>query len=124
VARRRLNVYQSASEVEGVIRVGAPKNWEKRDVPFPTFLAEPIARRCKRKAPDGLVFDDGNGNGNYLRRPRTTHGAGSWFGLAIVAAGIERITPHDLRHTAASLAISSGANVKAVQRMLGHRAPR
>ena len=27
---------------------------------------------------------------------------------------------HDLRHTAASLAISSGANVKAVQRMLGH----
>jgi integrase len=29
-------------------------------------------------------------------------------------------TPHDLRHTAASLAISSGANVKAVQRMLGH----
>ncbi len=30
------------------------------------------------------------------------------------------MTPHDLRHTAASLAISSGANVKAVQRMLGH----
>jgi integrase len=30
------------------------------------------------------------------------------------------ITPHDLRHTAASLAISAGANVKAVQRMLGH----
>jgi integrase len=27
--------------------------------------------------------------------------------------------PHDLRHTAASLAVSSGANVKAVQRMLG-----
>jgi integrase len=27
---------------------------------------------------------------------------------------------HDLRHTAASLAISAGANVKAVQRMLGH----
>jgi integrase len=27
---------------------------------------------------------------------------------------------HDLRHTAASLAVSTGANVKAVQRMLGH----
>lgn len=26
----------------------------------------------------------------------------------------------DLRHTAASLAISAGANVKAIQRMLGH----
>ncbi len=30
------------------------------------------------------------------------------------------MAPHDLRHTAASLAISAGANVKAVQRMLGH----
>jgi integrase len=30
------------------------------------------------------------------------------------------ITPHDLRHTAASLAVSVRANVKAVQRMLGH----
>ena len=27
---------------------------------------------------------------------------------------------HDLRHTAASLAVASGANVKAVQNMLGH----
>lgn len=31
-----------------------------------------------------------------------------------------RPTLHDLRHTAASLAISAGANVKAVQTMLGH----
>jgi integrase len=30
------------------------------------------------------------------------------------------MTLHDLRHTAASLAISAGANVKAVQRMLAH----
>ncbi len=30
------------------------------------------------------------------------------------------MTIHDLRHTAASLAISAGANVKAIQKMLGH----
>jgi integrase len=30
------------------------------------------------------------------------------------------LTPHELRHTAARLAVSSGAHVKAVQRMLGH----
>jgi integrase len=30
-----------------------------------------------------------------------------------------RVTSHDLRHTAASLAISAGANPKVVQRMLG-----
>ena len=28
---------------------------------------------------------------------------------------------HDLRHTAASLAVHAGANVKALQRMLGHK---
>jgi site-specific recombinase XerC len=31
-----------------------------------------------------------------------------------------RLTPHDLRHTAASLAVFAGGNVKAIQRMLGH----
>ncbi|PZE24541.1 tyrosine-type recombinase/integrase [Curtobacterium sp. MCBD17_028] len=32
-----------------------------------------------------------------------------------------RVTPHGLRHSAASLAISAGVNVKVVQRMLGHK---
>jgi integrase len=43
-----------------------------------------------------------------------------WFAGAVARSGVPRLTPHDLRHTAASLAISAGANVKAVQRMLGH----
>jgi integrase len=34
--------------------------------------------------------------------------------------GQDGLSPHEMRHTAASLAISAGANVKAVQRMLGH----
>lgn len=38
-------------------------------------------------------------------------------------AKVQRITPHDLRNTAASLAISDGANVLAVSRMLGHENP-
>jgi integrase len=29
--------------------------------------------------------------------------------------------PHELRHTAASLAIASGATIKVVQQMLGHK---
>ena len=33
---------------------------------------------------------------------------------------LPKLTPHSLRHTAASLAISSGATVLSVQRMLGH----
>ncbi len=43
------------------------------------------------------------------------------FEPAVAAAGLPRITPHTLRHTAASLAIAAGANVKVVQTMLGHK---
>ncbi len=42
------------------------------------------------------------------------------FDAAAAAIGEPGLTPHELRHTAASLAVSAGANVKAVQRMLGH----
>ena len=43
-----------------------------------------------------------------------------WFDRAAREIGVPGLTPHELRHTAASLAMSAGANVKAVQRMLGH----
>ena len=48
-----------------------------------------------------------------------------WFRPARFRPAVEEIgrgdvTPHVLRHTAASLAIRAGADVKAVQRMLGH----
>ena len=39
---------------------------------------------------------------------------------ATKAAGVEGTTIHDLRHTAASLLIAAGADVKAVQVILGH----
>ncbi|HJQ87338.1 MAG TPA: tyrosine-type recombinase/integrase, partial [Propionibacteriaceae bacterium] len=42
------------------------------------------------------------------------------FDKAASDVGLAGLTPHELRHTAASLAVSAGANVKAVQRMLGH----
>jgi integrase len=57
---------------------------------------------------------------NYLPRPKSN---GGWFVGAVKRAKVQTITPHDLRHTAASLAISAGANVQAVSRMLGHENP-
>ena len=42
------------------------------------------------------------------------------FDDAAAEAGLEGRTPHERRHLAASFAVSSGANVKAVQRVLGH----
>ena len=40
---------------------------------------------------------------------------------AAKSIGIPGFHPHELRHTAASLAIASGADVKVVQQMLGHK---
>ena len=55
-------------------------------------------------------------NRNWTRR----HFEPAMLQLLVIYPDVTRLTPHDLRHTAASLAISAGANVKAVQRMLGH----
>ena len=56
-------------------------------------------------------------DGGYLPRPKSSTG---WFQAAVKRAGVQKITPHDLRHTCASLAVSAGVNVLALQRMLGH----
>ncbi|WP_394769329.1 tyrosine-type recombinase/integrase [Lacisediminihabitans sp.] len=43
-----------------------------------------------------------------------------WFEPAANEVGLDGMTPHELRHTAASFAVSAGAHLKSVQRMLGH----
>lgn len=115
--RRRLQIVENAVRVGGGVHVGTPKTHEQRSVPFPEFLSLPIATLCEGKSRDSLVFGDGL---TYLPRPQAGTTSRSWFLTALKTAGLERMTVHDLRHTAASLAVSSGANVKAVQRMLGH----
>lgn len=116
--RRRLTVAENAVAIGRTIHVGTPKSHEECSVPYPAFLAERIARLCEGKARDELVF--AGEYGEYLRRLNTSKNQTSWFLRALDAPGPERMTLHDLRHTAASLAISSGANVRAAQRMLGH----
>lgn len=117
--RRRLLVEENAVLVGSTVHLGTPKTHEPRSVPYPAFLSVPLARECEGKTRDQLVF--GNGTA-YLPKVNTNHG---WWRRAVdVAREVDpdfpEITPHDLRHTAASLAISAGASAKAVQRMLGH----
>lgn len=42
------------------------------------------------------------------------------FNPAAEDAGLSGLSPYELRHTAASLAVAAGAKVKAIQAMLGH----
>ncbi len=55
-----------------------------------------------------------------MRRVRSSAGSKSWWKTALKNAGVETMVLHDLRHTAASIAVNAGGNVKSVQRMLGH----
>lgn len=119
LARRRLQIYQTATEVEGVIRLGAPKSWQARSVPFPAFLAPRLTLLVTDKEPGALVFP-GHGT-KFLVRPDTAENRHSWWLTALRDAELDHLTPHALKHTAASLAVSAGANVKALQRMLGHK---
>ncbi|WP_233206051.1 site-specific integrase [Cryobacterium sp. N19] len=118
--RRRIDVAEAVSDPRGRVIWGTPKSHERRSVPFPDFLSDSLRARCEGKHPDDLVFMAPDGgvlrSGNFRNRRFNSALA------SIQAADPEfpKVTPHDLRHTAASLAVSVGANVKAVQRMLGH----
>ncbi|MGI5188432.1 tyrosine-type recombinase/integrase [Promicromonospora sp. CA-289599] len=116
---RRLAVEENAVQVGSVVKVGSPKTHKRRSVPFPGFVTLQLAKRCQGKGRDDIVFQSPTEPGQHLKRSSSAT-AKSWFALSVKRAGIPRVTPHDLRHTAASLAVSAGANVKAVQRMLGH----
>jgi integrase len=116
LVRQRISVEKNAVYVNGQTIVGTPKTHQRRTVPFPDFLISGLDQSRSSKAANDLVFP--NKLGGYLETPTMT--PNSWFDKALEKAGLPSMTIHDLRHTAASLAISAGANVKAVQRMLGH----
>jgi integrase len=113
--RRRLTVAESVTEVRGRMEWGTPKAHQSRSVPIPRSLVELLTIVFAGKGADDLVFTTWPGkalrNLNFRR---------DVFDPAARDAGLEGLTPHELRHTAASLAVSAGANVKAVQKMLGH----
>jgi integrase len=114
--RRRLLIEEAVTEINGGQAVwGAPKSHQRRTVPVPRFLARELEAAMARRGPQDLVFTSPTG---ALLRNRNARSL--WFDRAATSIGLTGLTPHELRHTAASLAVSAGANVKAVQRMLGH----
>ncbi|CKM09306.1 tyrosine-type recombinase/integrase [Mycobacterium tuberculosis] len=84
-----------------------------RHVPAP----EPVSERLRDELPtepNALVFPSYRGGHLPIEEYRRA------FDKGCKAVGIADLVPHGLRHTTASLAISAGANVKVVQRLLGH----
>lgn len=111
--RRRVKVEASATEISGRLEWGTPKTHEVRTVILPPFVVE---RLGPAGDPDELVFTAPKGG--PLRSSNFRRAA---WDPAVEASGVPAdLVPHDLRDTAASLMISAGASIKAVQRALGH----
>lgn len=123
-AAKRLSVTKAIKDNAGTI--GPTKTYEKRRVPVPGFLCQRLEKQTAGRPPSSPLFLSPEGArldvGNYRARifiPSVDDAIKAWED-AEKPGTFPRIRPHGLRHTCASLAISVGANVKAVQGLLGH----
>jgi integrase len=116
--RRRLRISEAVAEVRGRIVIGTPKTHASRSVVLPGFLAPILGEYLASVGRSGLVFRDAVGG-----PLRVTNWNQRTFTPTARSVGLipPKLRVHDMRHTAASLMISSGAGVKIVQQQLGHR---
>jgi integrase len=118
--RCRISLTRNAVMVSDRVIVGGLKGHKNRTVAVPRFVIDALSDAAAGKSRDELLWSTAAGT------PMGPPCAGtSWLGYAVRRCQqsdptFPTITAHALRHTAASLAISAGANVKVVQRMLGH----
>jgi integrase len=114
--KRRVEIAEAVTSVNGALVWGTPKGHAIRWVSVPRFVAERLGEHVAGRAPDDLVFTSPQGEplraGNFRR---------DVFTPATRRTDLGGLVPHGLRHTAASLAIAAGADVKVVQQMLGHK---
>ncbi|SLH82410.1 prophage integrase [Mycobacteroides abscessus subsp. abscessus] len=110
----RLRVVHAYSEEAAVGQMSPVKDHQARTVPIPALVVAELATFKTTTDSLGLVFPSAAGtplrNRNFRRDS---------FDPAVSDLCLA-ITPHNLRDTAASLAIQAGASVVAVARLLGH----
>jgi integrase len=118
----RVTVAEQVAEVNGRFIIGPPKTEAgRRTVTLPAAAAGSLAEHLTEFAepgPDGLVFSAPEGG--YLRR--SNFNRRSWR-PATQAAGVEGLRFHDLRHSAATLALAAGANTRELMERMGHTSP-
>jgi integrase len=126
LARRHVDPLHKTVRVErqlvqltgGKLSFGPPKSDAgRRTIAIPDELAAELEQHLARYAapgPDGLVFV--GAKGASLTR-------GNWhvkWQEACREAGVERLSFHDLRHTALTLAAASGATTRDLMARAGH----
>jgi Phage integrase family/Transposase len=112
----------TVAEVNGRLIPGPPETEAgRRTVTLPAVAAVALAEHLAEFAepgPDGLVFPAPQGG--YLRRSNFRR---RWWLQATRAAGLEGLRFHDLRHSAATLALAAGANTRELMERMGHTSP-
>lgn len=131
--RGRIRIERSVVFVKGGSPVvGPPKSGRARTVSVAPFVVEMLRQAVVHRVGNDLVFTSARGfqirPNNFKRRDfdnavlkvnkaaRVARQNGAKKPVTIP----EGLWVHDLRHTAASWLVQSGASVKAVQRQLGH----
>lgn len=101
-------------DVDDLGREDSTKTRNHRDVPIGGEILLLLDRYAQGKDPDSWLIPDERGKVWTTSRWRVV-----WKNLCIWT-GIGDLDTYELRHTAASIAIAAGADVKTVQLMLGH----
>lgn len=125
--RRRLTINQQLQQYSGQYYIapttknGKPRTIEPPPIAFEYLRAErtrQLQNRLKAGAlwenDDNLVFTD------EIGQHLSIHAFYERFKKLAASIGRPDARPHDLRHTAATVAIASGADIKSVQDLLGH----
>lgn len=117
IQARRIRVRRSVTQVGGKLVAGNPKSAAgRRSVPIPQRVMPILAQRVVGRLPG---------------QPAVTSPKGSLLGLenwkratrwrqAILDIGRPALRVHDLRHTYASLARRAGADLRLLQKTMGH----
>lgn len=119
---RTVTVRRAVQEVEGKVIVSTPKTAAgRRTVAIPASIVPDLRwhlRVFAEPGPDGRVFAGPKG-----ATPRRTNFQKHWR-RAITKAGVPWLHVHDLRHTGATLAATTGASLRELMERLGHASPR
>lgn len=114
----RIRVARSVTYVRKQGQLEGPtKGKQSRTVPVPAFLIKLLKTEVEGRSPDALLFPPTRGD-KWLTLGQARY---SFQKATAAVDGCSGVRLHDLRHTCAALAIRSGANIKVVQKLLGHK---
>lgn len=115
-------------ESENGLHIGLPKNKETRRVPISQRVLDLLDAFKKDQEnnkyhvtfmPTAFIFC----TPGDPYKPILPSAATRWQARFVRRHNLPKVSPHDLRHTAATLALESGATMKQVQQLLGHADP-